>query len=360
MHQQRLQRLQHSLPALDCQAVLIEDPIDLYYLTGLELSTGKLLVAADQAALIVDKRYFELCQQRSPVPVWEAETHPLNTCLTSPEFAVLKTLGFDGAKTSYKNYRQLEKQTVPHAIQLRPLDAPLQPLRAIKDPDEIQLLRDAASLGSLGFDFVLSLLKEGITEIEVADQLEIFWKKHGSKGLAFDPIIAFGANSSMPHYRAGRARLKKGDIVLVDIGVNLHHYHSDMTRTVFFGTPHPQLLAIHAIVQQAQRAALARCRPGITLGELDAAARELIAAQGFGPQFSHSLGHGVGLEIHEYPPVKNAPPYQNVPLAAGMVITIEPGIYLPQLGGVRIEDTVAITADGCEDLTKRPTDPLVI
>lgn len=352
-HLQRLHNLQTSLKEYACDTLLIENPIDLFYFTGMEFSVGKLLVSAQHGVLIVDKRYFELCQKFSPLPVWDAESYPLPTCFATTEFSSTKTLGFDSANTSYKNYLNLLKLAEPLSLQLIPLDAPILHLRTIKDHTEIQQLKKAANLGSLGFDFVLSLLKEGISELEIANELEIFWKKQGSKGLAFDPIIAFGPNSSMPHYRAGSTTLKNGDIVLIDIGVNLDHYHSDMTRTVFFGPANPKLAEIHAIVQQAQMAALALCKPGTLIGELDSAAREVIASKGFGPQFTHSLGHGVGLEIHEYPVIKNTPPYANLPLAPGMVITIEPGIYLPQLGGVRIEDTVVITPEGHTNLTNR-------
>jgi Xaa-Pro aminopeptidase len=356
-HQQRLQQLQMSISNNACDALLIENTIDLFYLTGIELSTGQLLASSQNIVLIVDKRYFEYCQKCSPITVWDAENYSLNACFATPEFSSTTALGFNSSKTIYKDFLQLQKLAEAKSFQLVPIESPLQNLRAIKDETELQLLQEAGNLGSLGFDFVLSLLREGITELEIANELEIFWKKHGSKGLAFDPIIAFGTNSSMPHYRAGNAQLQHGNIVLIDIGVNLHHYHSDMTRTVFFGSPHPKLAEIHEIVQQAQAAALALCRPGTNLAELDNAARELIAAHSFGPQFSHSLGHGVGLEIHEYPTIKNIPPYASVPLAPGMVITIEPGIYLPELGGVRIEDTIAITKDGYLNLTNRPISP---
>lgn len=353
IHHKRLQQLQASLAKNTCDLLVVEDPTDLFYLTGIELSTGKLLATASDCILIVDKRYAELCQKCSPIPVWEAESHSLKACLNTPAFSGATSLGFDSSKTTYNNYLQLQKMAESKSVRLIPLDSPLRDLRMIKDASELQLLQDAANLGSLGFDFVLSSLKEGISEIEIANELEIFWKKHGSKGLAFDPIIAFGPNSSMPHYRAGSSRLKKGDIVLIDIGVNLLHYHSDMTRTVFYGTPQPQLAEIYEIVRKAQAAALSLCKPGTTLAELDAAARDLITSHGYGPQFTHSLGHGIGLEIHEYPVIKNAPPYASLLLQEGMVVTIEPGIYLPQIGGVRIEDTIAISRDGHINLTQR-------
>lgn len=361
----RLYTLQKTIQKAKCDALLIDDPTNLFYMTGLELSAGKLIVHAKGADLLVDGRYMESCKKNSPFPVLLSDPPSFEAILSSPSFSHIQKLGFDSEKTTYKCHELMKKMAKKmtgegRPLKLVPMDAPLKLPRSIKDPAEIQALKEAAALGSQGFDFLCLLLKEGITEQECAAELEIFWKKHGSKALAFDPIIAFGANSSMPHYRAGKEKLKQGDIVLLDIGVNLKHYHSDMTRTIFFGKPDTRLLAIHSIVQKAQQAALAICRPCTTLGQLDKAARDLIAAHGYEKEFSHNLGHGIGLDIHEYPSLKNAPPFASTPLVKGMAVTIEPGIYLPGIGGVRIEDTVIITDESHENLTLRSTDPLFI
>lgn len=353
----RLHKLQQVLHQHQCDALLVDDKTDLFYLTGLELSAGTLLVHTNGAELFVDKRYFEVCQKNSPFPVSLLDPPGSATLLKSHQGT--QKLAFDSATLSYLNYEKLKAETPP-TLELVPLDSPTRPLRAIKDHEEIHLLREAGALGSLGFDFLCSFLEIGISEKECAIELEIFWKRQGSKALAFDPIIAFGPNSSIPHYRAGNARLKQGDIVLIDIGVNYKHYHSDMTRTLFCGQPDSRLLAIHSIVQKAQQAALALCRPGTLIKDLDAAARNLISSHGYGAQFIHGLGHGVGLNIHEFPSIKNIPPFGNLPLETGMVITIEPGIYLPGIGGVRIEDTVVITNEGYDNLTNRGTDPLFL
>lgn len=357
-YQNRLKKLQQSLQEKGCDALLVEDKINLFYLTGLDLSAGKLLVQPHTAHLFVDGRYFESCQKNCPFPVQEIDPPSLENLFAFPECTSIKILGFDSEKTSFKTYQQLAAlaDKLKHSFKLIPVDSPLQALRAIKDESEIDILRKAAALGSEGFDHICTLLRENISEMELATELEIFWKKRGAKTVAFDPIIAFGPNSSMPHYRAGSAKLRPGQIVLIDIGVNFHHYHSDMTRVVFFGEPDQRLKKIHGIVQRAQQAALTLCRPGITLGTLDTAARSLITENGYGQNFTHSLGHGVGLEIHEFPTIRNTPSLASVKLAPGMVITIEPGIYLPGIGGVRIEDTVVITKNGCENLTQRSTD----
>lgn len=362
-YQERLHKLQELLKVFGCDALLIEDQVNLYYLTGMELSAGKLIVGKEGLHLLVDARYFELCQKRSPIPVILSDQTSFAKMLLQDDFSSIKTLGFDSGNTTYSAFTELQKMTEKmrldpqraRELSLCPVNSPLKSLRMIKDPDELAILREAALLGSEGYDYVLTLLKEGITEIEVATELEIFWKRRGSKGLAFDPIIAFGPNSSMPHYRAGNAALKRGQCVLIDIGVNFKHYHSDMTRMAFFGEADPKIMEIYGVVKKAQAAALALCRPGMLVGDLDKAARDVIASHGYSEHFTHSLGHGVGLEIHEYPSVSNKPPANGVALQAGMVITIEPGIYLKDIGGVRLEDTIAITdgVAGYENLTQR-------
>ncbi|MFQ5729514.1 MAG: M24 family metallopeptidase [Waddliaceae bacterium] len=359
LYKERLKKLQHLLKEASCEGLVVEDPTDLYYLTGLNLSSATLLVHTKGAHLTIDGRYYEMCKKSSPFPVHlQKKNEPLMTLLAKPELKFVKNIAFNTDSTSYERYRQLKKEIQKRS--LKPIANPIAKLRCIKDLTETDTLRKAARLGSEGFDFVCTLLKEGISEAEIAVELEIFWKRKGGKGLAFDPIIAFGPNSSMPHYNVGNEHLQKNTSVLIDIGVNFQHYHSDMTRVVFFGKPDPEILVIYDIVQRAQQKALALCRPSTQIGDLDAAARDFISEQGYGENFTHGLGHGIGLDVHESPTLRNQPPYKEIPLEPGMVITIEPGIYLPGIGGVRIEDTIVITPDGYENLTNRPTEPLFI
>ncbi len=349
---ERVRKLQLKMASLACDALLIDDPTNLFYLTGLKLSAGKLIVTPNSNLLGVDGRYIEAAREQSSCP----------TSLFTPEHGIfhhleptVKSLGFLTDLTTYKSFLDLKKQADEKGVQLIPVENPLRQLRAIKDPDEVRLLEQAAALGSEGYDFILKNLKEGITEAALAFELEFFWKKRGGESFAFDPIIAFGPNTSKPHYRAGNTKLKKGDPVLIDIGVVRQGYNSDMTRTIFFGEPSPKLLEIYTIVHEAQEAALTLCKPGTPLGDLDDAARNLIKKRGFGDAFSHSLGHGIGLEVHEFPILRRTSPQANLPLETNMAITIEPGIYLPGIGGVRIEDLVIITATGYVNLTKRST-----
>ena len=202
------------------------------------------------------------------------------------------------------------------------------------------------------------MLKEGVTERDIATELEIFWRRNGVDKPAFDPIIAFGKNTSMPHYSTGNVSLQKNQAVLMDIGVEKDHYCSDMTRMAWYGKVTPEFINIAKIVQAAQKAALDLCRPGVLLSDLDSAARNIISEAGYAENFSHGLGHGIGLEVHEYPSVRKQE--NDIELQKGMLITIEPGIYIKDFGGVRIEDTVLITDNGYESLTKRSSGPILV
>lgn len=364
----RQENLRQILKSRSIDGLIIDDPINLFYLTGLEMSAGRLLVTTKNSLLFVDNRYYESCQNQTAAQVYLTDKEPFSEILLNPELNFIKTIGFDTENTSYKVFSDLEilmtkikEQTSGRCnIKLIPLENPVKTLRMIKESEEIKLLKNAGVLGSLGFDYICSLLKVGIKEIEVVQELEIFWKKKGAKGIAFDPIIAFGSNSSMPHYRSGDRSLKNGDVVLIDIGVNLQHYQSDMTRTVFFGAPPEEISVIYPIVQRAQTLALEICKPGTLIKDIDKKAREFIQEQGYGENFTHGIGHGVGLEVHELPNMRYQTSLSSLELKPGMIITVEPGIYIPKVGGVRIEDTVVITETGYESLTNRPTDSRII
>lgn len=356
-HIKRLQNVEKLLSDIPCDVLLIEDPLSIYYLTGLELSAGKLVVTHQRRYLLVDGRYFEKCQKNPFCEVILLTSHALNDLLCMPRLEFVHTLGFDSKATSYQNFLDLEhwlKELSDRgkSIDLLPIDNPVMSLRKIKDADEMNLLRRAAKINYQGFEHVCSILKEGITEEEAAVELEIFWKNKGGRKVSFDPIIAFGANCSMPHYRAGSTVLQSGMPVLIDIGVELHHYHSDMTRTIFFGKVDRVIQEIYDIVAHAKESALKLCKPGTRIGDLDSAARDVIKKYGYGEFFTHSLGHGIGLEVHEEPFLRNRSPENDQVLEPGMCITIEPGIYLPEVGGVRLEDTIVITQDGFENLTE--------
>lgn len=346
----RIRGVQKKLHDLGCDLCVIENPIELFYLTGTKLSSGRLYIDTKEGTLFVDGRYEELAKKNSPLPVvLQSE---------QAEFAYLgrikgKKLAFDSHHTSYHAYERFAaflKKGGFSSLELKPVPRILSELRAVKDEEELKKIRKSAKLNWLGFNHIRRLLKVGVTEKEIAKQYELFCLKHGAEKLAFEPIIAFGSNSSMPHYRAAVARLKKNDLVLIDIGVVVDSYHSDMTRTLFIGKADPVLQEMERVVKEAHRAALALCRPGTRVGELDAAARKVMAKAGMESLFIHSLGHGVGLEIHEFPRLKDKGEDAGVVLKKGMVITIEPGLYRPHKGGIRHEDTIVITETGYENL----------
>jgi len=345
----RLAHIQSELSNRGLDGMLVEDSTMFYYLTGLKVSAGICLVTLDKALVIVDSRYLETAKRESPFPAHLREGNTLKELLSSLKLAAV---GFDSNHSTYAQFEAWKEAN--GGAPLQGIAGLFHEMRQIKDEKELQLLREAAALGSKGYDYGVELLREGITEAEVAREIELFWKKEGAEGTGFDPIIAFGRNSSMPHYRAGDVTLKKGMPVLIDIGVTLNQYQSDMCRVVFFGDPDPRMLEIYPVVLEAQEAALQLCRPGVTTESLDAAAREVIEKAGFGDFFTHSLGHGVGLDVHEQPYLRTKKDKKETVIQEGMVFTIEPGIYLPDIGGIRIEDCVAITHDGYENLTNRP------
>ncbi len=348
----RIDRINRTIINSGAQALLLTDPLDIYYITGIKLSTGVVVIYDENATLFVDKRYFELCQKTSPIPVKSIEEFPITKIFKTSPFDKIEKIAFDSGKTTFNQYQELQRD-IPHCT-LIPLNQPIVIIRSIKDSYELDILRRAAQIGCEGYEFVVSLLKENITEIDVATELEIFWKRKGADGLGFDSIIAFGVNSSMPHYRPQLVPLKRNDPVLIDIGVKWQGYHSDMTRMVFFGEPSPKMQEIYEVVLKAQERAVEACAPGKTTGELDKIARDSIKAAGYGDLFTHGLGHGIGLEIHERPVLRSKPPESETILQPGMVITIEPGIYIPGVGGVRIEDSIIVTEEGGEVITKTP------
>jgi Xaa-Pro aminopeptidase len=232
----------------------------------------------------------------------------------------------------------------------RPKQAPplIEEARLLKDQDEIECLRSAVLLGASLFDVALKSIRPGVSELEVAAEMEYAARRSGADGMSFETIIASGERSALPHGRASRAKIPASGFVVCDFGVILAGYCSDMTRTVYVGRPAEEARALYGAVKASQQAAVDAVRPGITAGEVDRAARKVLQKEGLGRFFTHSTGHGVGLEIHEAPRVAAG---QSEILQPGMVITIEPGAYLTGKWGVRIEDMVVVTHDGCEVLT---------
>jgi Xaa-Pro aminopeptidase len=342
----RLKAFQKKLKKMDSHAALIENPVDLLYLTGLLLSAGKLFITATAARLFVDGRYLEKAAKQSPIKTLLSEEAAIEAFLKTQK---IKTLSFDSKSTNYDRFLHLQLQLKKQKIQLSPIADQLKDLRLIKDAEELKMMRLSARLLWKGFKHIQKILKPGMTEREVARQFEAYVGSLGAEGNAFEPIIAFGPNTSMPHHRAGDKKLKAGEPVLVDIGVVYKNYRSDMTRMISPKRPSALFKKYYHIVREAQQAALNLCYPGMPIQALDNAAREVMARQGVEEHFLHSLGHGIGLETHEFPRISHAGEDKDTLLKPGMVITIEPGLYLPGQFGIRYEDTIAITKQGYEN-----------
>lgn len=352
-------RLQKKLTETAFDLCLVDHPIDLFYYTGLQLSTGRLFVQKDKALLLVDGRYIQVATEQEAIPAALDELHTLTAWLGST--STLRRCAFDSLRTSYATFEHLSLQFEPLLIALTPAPNIYQNVRSIKDTDELQKMRESAQLLHRCFLHVLTLLKAGITEIELARAFEIFALQQGADKLAFDPIIAFGASSAMPHYHPQKIPLQSGDLVLIDIGVSLDRYHSDMTRVVFFEKADPFLLQVYHVVKKSQEAALKTCRPGVCVSMVDEAARAVMRQAQMEDAFLHSLGHGIGLETHEFPRLKSRGDNTHILLETDMVVTVEPGLYYAGKGGVRYEDTIIVTPTGYENLyPEMPEEHLVV
>lgn len=351
-YSKRIQNLQKDLLQKNIDLLILDDSISLIYLTGLHISFGKLFILKDKVKLFVDGRYIQAAKEKTDLDIDLINEKAISDFIVQNN---IKNISFDSSIITYHSFERLKsflakiKNNQNHLTTLSPLLSPLKEFRAVKDLDEISVLKKAASITWKGFEHICLLLKEGMSEKEVALEFEIFVKKNGADSLSFSPIVCFGKNSAKPHHMPSNAKLKLNDIVLMDVGVKVNDYNSDMTRVVFFGKPDPTLEKIYAINKTAQANALSVCRPGHKLKDLDLAARQVLKQEGYEKEFVHSLGHGVGLEIHEFPRIKFNTEDKDIILKPGMVITIEPGIYIPDLGGVRYEDMIVITNDGYEN-----------
>jgi Xaa-Pro aminopeptidase len=250
-------------------------------------------------------------------------------------------VGFESEDVSVAGHARLSA-ALP-GVQLVPVDGAVETLRAVKDDEERELIRRAQAATDAAFEDVLDLLAVGISEQQVARELERLLRDEGADALAFDSIVAFGENAAEPHHEPSHRQLEEGDVVKLDFGGRVEGYHADMTRTLAFGSLASELRKMHDVVREAQQAGIDAVRAGVTGTQVDAAARQVIESAGFGDRFVHGTGHGVGLEIHEAPWLGRA---KDEPLPAGAVVTVEPGVYVPGLGGVRIEDMVEVTPDG--------------
>ncbi len=358
----RLAKLREGLEKAGCDAFASMAPPTNQYLTGFTGTESALLVTSTEALFLCDFRYIENVREaaKSDSLMANFEVKEARGSLAERIGEYLSDLnveraGLDETVTTIAELNAVKKAYSGHIEDASKL---VQTLRAIKDPDEIEKIRSASALAENVLQDVISGVCEGITERELAARFEYEFKKQGASGASFDTIILFGARSSLPHGHPGDVALKQGDIVLMDFGCKMDGYCSDLTRTYVYGTiPGTWFEEIYDLTLTAQRLALELLAAGKSCREVDSAARSIIVDAGYGEHFGHGLGHGVGIEVHEFPRLN---PESDTVLEDGMVLTVEPGIYIPGRGGVRIEELVHVTENGCEVLSTTPTELKVL
>ena len=356
MHE-RLIHLRAALAERELPALLVSAPANRRYLSGFTGSYGWLLVTPSAALLFTDSRYTLRVAREAPAFTLRqvSHEHPFPKLLLAAATELgLAQIAFESAHTTVAEHRGLVKALKKKAT-LAPVENVVEPLREIKDADELTTLRRAIALTDAAFSAVVARLTPTTTERQAAWMLELAMRVGGADALAFPSIVAAGPNGAQPHASPSDEPLGSGRPIIIDMGVRLDGYHADMTRTIVLGEPDARFWAIYTVVAEAHRRVIAGLRPGLPAHEADALAREHIAAAGYGEQFGHGLGHGVGLAIHEGPALRRASPnLGSAPLRAGMVTSVEPGIYIEGWGGVRIEDLVLLTEAGCEVLSQAP------
>jgi len=348
----RRRKVRDWLQANGVDAILVTSAANVRYLSGFG-GEGMVVIGTD-AVLCTDRRY-EIEAGAVPGRV-KVQLHPgghLGGVIEALNSTKAKRVAFEAESTLYSSYENLTARL--DGIETVPVRGVIEQLRAVKDRTEVDAIRRAAAIMDKSLQQMASCLEPGMTEREVALDLDRATILAGSEGMAFDTIAAFGPSAAHPHAVPGARKLKLGHMVKIDCGARVDGYCSDITRTYIVGTPGDQLRQIYQAVFDAQWAACEAAKPGMNCRDLDAVARDIITQRGFGEQFGHGLGHGVGLQVHELPRVSSRS--EDV-LKPGMVVTIEPGIYIEGFGGVRIEDTVVITRSGCEPLTLAPKQQL--
>jgi Xaa-Pro aminopeptidase len=353
----RLKNLRQQLEPSKISALLVSHLPNIQYSCGFSGSAGFLAVSEGEAVLFTDSRYKQQAREEvKGAKIVIARDAVINAVAEwmagrgrkSKRF----TLGIEADHLRVAERKRLA-DLLPSGIRLKSAPPLVERARMIKDDEELQRIRAAVQLGASLFDHALQVIKPGVKETEVAAEMEYMARRAGAEAMSFPTIIASGARSALPHGRASEQPIATGAFVVCDFGVILANYCSDETRTVWLGQESKEARGAYQAVKEAQQAAIAAVRPGAMAGAVDAAARKTLAKAGLGRYFTHSTGHGVGLEIHEAPRVAAA---QTEILKPGMVITIEPGVYFPGKWGIRIEDMVAVTARGCEVLTPTSKD----
>lgn len=352
----KLDKMRDRFKELDIDGILITSEYNRRYITGFTGSSGVVVISESQAVFITDFRYME--QAAKQVEGFEIIQHTgpiIEEVANQVSKLGIKKLGFEQDHLTYGTYSSY--QNVLKDAEFVPISGAVEKLRLIKSPSEIKILKEATAIADAAFKHILTYVKPGLKEIEVANELEFFMRKNGAASSSFDIIVASGYRSALPHGVASEKEIEKGDFVTLDFGAYYKGYCSDITRTFAVGEPKDELKTIYSIVLEAQLRGMAGIRPGMTGKEADALTRDYITEHGYGEQFGHSTGHGLGMEVHEGPALSFK---SETILQPGMVVTVEPGIYVAGLGGVRIEDDTVITSDGNESLSHSSKELIIL
>ena len=350
----RIERLRLRLSRLGADALFVSHLPNIQYLCGFSGSAGLLLIEPSRSTLFTDSRYtFQARKEVSGARIRIAK-HGLDRAVAE----VLRarrgrtTAAYSPSHVTVAQKDALQIAAGSRVRWVKDRDA-VEGLRAVKDADELARMREAAILASDVFDRILPSIKPGVAELNLAAEIELVMSQLGAPRCSFETIVASGDRSAWAHARPTSKLLRKSELVVIDYGAILRSYCSDMTRTVFLGRAPKNVRRLYRAVLEAQAAAKAAIRPGVTAGEVDRAARAALRGYGLARYFTHSTGHGLGLEVHEAPRMSRG---DRTVLEQGMVLTVEPGVYLEGLGGIRIEDDVVVTSNGSEDLTTAPRD----
>jgi Xaa-Pro aminopeptidase len=346
-YEKRLKSALKILESTHLDGILLIGLENIRYLCGFTGSDGAFILTQKESFFLTDSRYWTQAEEEvkdSKILHYHKKIDGIVSLLSDLK---LREVGFESAALTFSIHRSLLKR-LDHEIKLIPLEDEIKNLRAVKDEQELAFIRTAIDISSKAFEHMMGIAKEGVSEREIAFEMESFMKRNGAQALAFDLIVASGKRSALPHGKASDKRIEKGDFILIDFGSMFHGYYCDQTRTLICGRPSSEQEKVYRVVKEAHDRAIEKIRPGIPLQEVDGAAREHIQKCGYGEYFGHGTGHGIGLAVHEDPTVSK----ENKDLVQdGVVFTVEPGIYVPDWGGVRIEDMVRVTSRGAEALT---------
>ncbi|MBI5048935.1 MAG: aminopeptidase P family protein [Deltaproteobacteria bacterium] len=351
----RLKMIQERLPSWKIDALLITTLENIRYISSFTGSSGIIIITPYQAIFLTDSRYAEQSKYEVKglrIKIYKKQIEDVASLINKLKS---KCIGFEGKGLTYAAYCKLKK--LLQGKRLIPVSEDIDKIRCRKDANELRIIKKAINLAAVGFHKAINRITPGMVERDTAFEIEMAMKKKGAQGIAFDIIVASGKRAAFPHGKASDKKIRKSEMVIVDLGAKYQGYNSDETCTFVTGKPNKEQKRVYKTVKDAHDRAIETVRPGVKASYIDFVARGFIKKAGYGKYFGHGTGHGVGLAVHEWPNISS---YHDDIVEEGMVFTIEPGIYIPGWGGVRIEDMVLVTKNGCEILTEMSKEMMVL